>query len=107
MKTGSCPQRYFEVLQGGLPRCESMIMPTVGHIPHLTHGEALAKLIGDWLLALRGRMLQPENCPGLPSGHASCPMRGPVAVPARRNAHHEHLPSQRSAGLWSLASRVG
>jgi hypothetical protein len=25
-------------------------MPTVGHIPHITHAESLAKLIGDWLL---------------------------------------------------------
>jgi len=25
-------------------------MPAVGHIPHITHAESLARLIGDWLL---------------------------------------------------------
>jgi pimeloyl-ACP methyl ester carboxylesterase len=42
--------RYFEMLQAGLPRAEGAILPTVGHLPHLTHGEGLASLIGDWLL---------------------------------------------------------
>ena len=41
-----------------LPRSESVVMPTVGHIPHLTHAELLARLIGDWLLPCN-----PEGCP--------------------------------------------
>lgn len=43
-------RRYFDMLRAGLPRAEGVILPTVGHQPHLTHGEALASLIGDWLL---------------------------------------------------------
>jgi pimeloyl-ACP methyl ester carboxylesterase len=52
------PQRYFEELKAALPGAESVIMPTVGHIPHLTHAEPLARLIGDWLLPCN-----PEGCP--------------------------------------------
>jgi pimeloyl-ACP methyl ester carboxylesterase len=48
------PHCYFEQLKTALPRCESTVMPTVGHIPHLTHAEALAQLIGDWLLSCGG-----------------------------------------------------
>lgn len=44
------PHRYFEELRAALPRSESVVMPTVGHIPHITHAESLASLIGDWLL---------------------------------------------------------
>jgi pimeloyl-ACP methyl ester carboxylesterase len=44
------PHHYFAELKGLLPRAESVVIPTAGHIPHLTHGEALARLIGDWLL---------------------------------------------------------
>ena len=40
----------------GGPRAS--IMPTVGHMPHLTHAEPLARLIGDWLLPCN-----PEGCP--------------------------------------------
>ncbi len=43
-------RRYFDFLRATLPRAESIILPTVGHQPHLTHAEMLAKLIGDWLL---------------------------------------------------------
>ena len=43
------PHRYFEELKAALPRSESVVMPTVGHIPHITHAESLARLIGDWL----------------------------------------------------------
>jgi pimeloyl-ACP methyl ester carboxylesterase len=43
-------RRYFDMLQAGLPRAQGAILPTVGHQPHLTHGEAIAGLIGDWLL---------------------------------------------------------
>jgi pimeloyl-ACP methyl ester carboxylesterase len=44
------PRRYFEELQAALPRAQGMLLPTVGHIPHLTHAETLARVIGDWLL---------------------------------------------------------
>jgi pimeloyl-ACP methyl ester carboxylesterase len=43
-------RRYFDDLKGLLPYAEGVIMPTVGHEPHLTHAEVLARLIGDWLL---------------------------------------------------------
>jgi pimeloyl-ACP methyl ester carboxylesterase len=43
-------RRYFDMLQTALPRAEGAILPTVGHEPHLTHAEAMAGLIGDWLL---------------------------------------------------------
>jgi aminoacrylate hydrolase len=43
-------RRYFEILKKELPRAEAVLLPTVGHQPHLTHGELLAKLIADWLL---------------------------------------------------------
>jgi pimeloyl-ACP methyl ester carboxylesterase len=52
------PHRFFEELKGLLPRSESVIMPTVGHIPHLTHAELLTRLIGEWLLPCN-----PEGCP--------------------------------------------
>jgi pimeloyl-ACP methyl ester carboxylesterase len=51
------PLRYFEELRAALPRSQNVIMPTVGHIPHLTHAESLARLIGDWLMPC-----QPERC---------------------------------------------
>jgi pimeloyl-ACP methyl ester carboxylesterase len=51
------PLRYFEELKAVLPRSESVIMPTVGHIPHLTHAESLARLMADWLLPCH-----PEGC---------------------------------------------
>ena len=50
-------RRYFELLQAALPRAEGVILPTVGHQPHLTHAEAMAGLIGDWLLPCA-----PEGC---------------------------------------------
>jgi len=43
-------RRDFDLLKAALPRAEGVIMPTVGHHPHLTHAESLARLIGDWLL---------------------------------------------------------
>ncbi len=44
------PRRYFDMLHSSLPKAEGVILPTVGHQPHLTHAERLAGLIGDWLL---------------------------------------------------------
>jgi pimeloyl-ACP methyl ester carboxylesterase len=57
------PYRYFEELKAALPRCESTVMPTVGHIPHLTHAEALARLIGDWLLPCTEGSCSEQGCP--------------------------------------------
>jgi pimeloyl-ACP methyl ester carboxylesterase len=44
------PRSAFDHLKSTLPRAQSVILPTVGHHPHLTHGELLARLIGDWFL---------------------------------------------------------
>ncbi|MBV8487692.1 MAG: alpha/beta hydrolase [Planctomycetaceae bacterium] len=44
------PHRYFQELQAALPRAQAVLMPMVGHMPHLTHAETLARVIGDWLL---------------------------------------------------------
>jgi pimeloyl-ACP methyl ester carboxylesterase len=43
-------RRDFEVLRAALPKAEAVIMPTVGHQPHMTHAEVLAELIHHWLL---------------------------------------------------------
>jgi pimeloyl-ACP methyl ester carboxylesterase len=52
------PHRYFEEIKALLPQSESLVLPTVGHIPHLTHAEMLVRVIGDWLLPCN-----PEGCP--------------------------------------------
>jgi pimeloyl-ACP methyl ester carboxylesterase len=52
------PAVYHEELKAALPRAESLVMPTVGHIPHLTHAELLAQVIGEWLLPC-----DPAGCP--------------------------------------------
>jgi pimeloyl-ACP methyl ester carboxylesterase len=44
------PRRDYEALKAALPRAEGMLMPTVGHQPHLTHADVLAQLIHQWLL---------------------------------------------------------
>ena len=51
-------RRDYEELKTALPRAEGVIVPTVGHQPHLTHAEILARLIGDWLLPC-----SPGGCP--------------------------------------------
>lgn len=51
-------RRHFDELKAGLPRAEGVIMPLVGHQPHFTHAEALAQVIGQWLLPCN-----PEGCP--------------------------------------------
>jgi pimeloyl-ACP methyl ester carboxylesterase len=62
------PLHYFEELKAALPRSESVVLPTVGHIPHITHAESLAKVLGDWLLPC-----EPASCTSGPrAGNASC-----------------------------------
>jgi pimeloyl-ACP methyl ester carboxylesterase len=58
---------YFEQLKGTLPRAEGLILPTVGHHPHMTHPEVMAGLIGDWLLPCA-----PEGCSGDQRSRAGC-----------------------------------
>ncbi len=78
------PLSHLEVLKAALPRADVAIMPTVGHIPHLTHVESLTRLIGDWLLPC-----PPEGCSG-----GVCESRGGPGCSAR-----EHAPSEASGAL--------
>jgi pimeloyl-ACP methyl ester carboxylesterase len=52
------PRRDYDLLESALPKAHGMIVPTAGHILHLTHAELLARMIGDWLLPCA-----PEGCP--------------------------------------------
>ena len=65
------PRRDFDLLSASLPRAEGFVVPTGGHILHLTHGELLAQLIGNWLLpcapggCTQGQgQAAPDGCPG-------------------------------------------
>jgi pimeloyl-ACP methyl ester carboxylesterase len=51
----------FELLKAELRTADNMILPVVGHQAQITHGELLARVIGDWFL------------PPLPAG---CPLAG-------------------------------
>ena len=53
------PLRDYDLLASLLPRAHGMIVPTAGHMLHLTHAELEAKIIGDWLLPCGA----PESCP--------------------------------------------
>ncbi len=44
------PHRDFEALRDSLPKAEAIVMPTVGHQPHVTHAEILAQMIHQFLL---------------------------------------------------------
>lgn len=68
------PASHLEVLRAGLPRVETAVMPTVGHIPHMTHVDSFARLIGDWLLPCA-----PEGCAGREAadGTSGCALAGP------------------------------
>ena len=57
------PRRDFELLKAKLPRSEGVIIPTVGHQPHVTHAEVLARLIGDWLLPCAGEAARQKTNP--------------------------------------------
>ena len=52
-------RHHFEELKAAMPRAEGVILPTVGHNPQLTHAEAMAGLIGGWLLPCA-----PDGCTG-------------------------------------------
>lgn len=55
------PRRHFDELAAALPSAKGVVMPLVGHQPHFTHGEALADVIGEFLLPCN-----PEGCPNDP-----------------------------------------
>jgi pimeloyl-ACP methyl ester carboxylesterase len=50
-------QRDFELLSAKLPNAQGTLVPTAGHVLHLTHAELQAQLIGNWLLPCA-----PEGC---------------------------------------------
>jgi pimeloyl-ACP methyl ester carboxylesterase len=72
------PMSGMEALREALPHAEAAIMPTVGHIPHMSHVEPFARLIGDWLLPS-----EPSGCPhDAAEGATTCPTSGlPCAGP--------------------------
>jgi pimeloyl-ACP methyl ester carboxylesterase len=51
------PHSDFELLKDSLPHAEGCVVPTAGHVLHLTHAELLAQLIGNWFLPCA-----PEGC---------------------------------------------
>ncbi len=57
------PERSFEELRSAVPSATGLLVPLVGHQPHFTHAELLAKTVGDWLLPCA-----PEGCPSEPKG---------------------------------------
>jgi pimeloyl-ACP methyl ester carboxylesterase len=54
-------RRHHDELLTSLPNAQGVIMPQVGHQPHFTHAEALAQVVGDWLLPCA-----PGGCPNEP-----------------------------------------
>lgn len=68
------PLAHLETLRAGLPRVEAAVMPTVGHIPHMSHVDPFARLIGDWLLPCA-----PEGCSHDGAvGASGCASAGPT-----------------------------
>jgi pimeloyl-ACP methyl ester carboxylesterase len=61
-------RRQFDELEARLPHAKGVILPTVGHVPLVTHAEVLAGTIGDWLLPC-----PPAGCSGEQKGCAECP----------------------------------
>ena len=59
MKIASCRTTTSSCWKRRLPHAEGCIVPTAGHVLHLTHAELLAQLIGNWLLPCK-----PEGCTG-------------------------------------------
>ncbi len=52
------PRSDFDLLEKTLLRAQGVIVPTAGHLLHLTHGELMARTIGDWFLPCA-----PDGCP--------------------------------------------
>jgi pimeloyl-ACP methyl ester carboxylesterase len=76
------PHPYFEELKAALPLSESVILPTVGHIPHITHAESFARVLGDWLARC-----EPASCTrDLLAGGAACGAGGPGGLPCASRA---------------------
>jgi pimeloyl-ACP methyl ester carboxylesterase len=67
---------FFDELTRALPRARGVLMPMIGHQPHITHAEALGQAIGEWLLPCA-----PGGCPNEPqatreeAGDGSAPDR--------------------------------
>jgi pimeloyl-ACP methyl ester carboxylesterase len=64
-------RRDFDELEAELPHAEGVILPTVGHVPHVTHAEGLARVIGDWLLPC-----PPAGCSEDNRGRSGCQEEG-------------------------------
>jgi pimeloyl-ACP methyl ester carboxylesterase len=87
------PERYFQELKVSLPRCESIVMPTVGHVPHLTHAEALSHVIREWLLPCH-----PEQCSNSAAGGAGCGAVEGAPVACRAQAGAGEVPPAEAGG---------
>jgi pimeloyl-ACP methyl ester carboxylesterase len=44
------PRSHFDVLRAGLPHAHAVLLPGVGHQPHYTHAEDLARRLAEFLL---------------------------------------------------------
>jgi pimeloyl-ACP methyl ester carboxylesterase len=51
------PLRDYELLASSMPKAHGMIVPTAGHMLHLTHAELEARIIAEWLTPCA-----PEGC---------------------------------------------
>jgi pimeloyl-ACP methyl ester carboxylesterase len=58
------PRPHFDVLRAGLPHAHSVLLPGVGHQPHYTHAEDLARMLAEFLLP----RAHTEGTGELPSG---------------------------------------
>jgi len=60
------PRSCYEELRAGLPKAEGVVVPILGHQPHYTHAELLAKMVDQYLLPCA-----PEGCPNGGAGSRS------------------------------------
>jgi pimeloyl-ACP methyl ester carboxylesterase len=60
-------RNYFDSLMAALPHAQGVLLPTVGHQPHVTHAELLAGMISEWLLPC-----PPAGCPVDTGQPAAC-----------------------------------
>jgi pimeloyl-ACP methyl ester carboxylesterase len=56
------PAAHFEMLQSALPHARGVVMPVVGHQPHLTHAELLASTVGQFFAPIEHAAT--PDCPG-------------------------------------------